>query len=108
MEWTAQWHGVDLYDGDGETDQEPFEAATDNDRDGHVRLGRVLEPLLSKDFTGKLSRYEMGLQKQLTMTLKELREVAAARQDDDGFSSQPKREPAPLPAGQAIKKGHER
>jgi hypothetical protein len=111
-EWTAQWHGVDLYDGDGETDldQDPDEAATDsqatNDRKDHVRLGRVLEVLLNKDFSGKLSRYEMSLQKQLAMTLKELRELAATRPDENGGSPrQSNRNPEPLPRVRLLRRG---
>jgi hypothetical protein len=114
LKWTAQWHGVDLYDDDEtDPDQEPDEAAIDsqaiNDRKDNVRLGRVLETMLNKDFSGKLSRYEMGLQKQLAMTLKELRELAATRPDEnDGSTSQSNRKPEPLPRVRLLRKGHER
>ena len=111
FEWTAQWHGVDLHDGDGETDadQEPDDVAANrqaiDDRKDHVRLGQVLEVLLSKDFTGKLSRYETGLQKQLAMTLKELRELAATQQDESaGSPSQSNRNPKPLPRVRLIRR----
>jgi hypothetical protein len=52
-------------------------------RDGRdedvATMGRVVELLLDADFLLKLSRYESGLQKQLVMTLKEIREMRASR-----------------------------
>ncbi len=43
-------------------------------------LGRTIERFLQSDVSGKLSRYETSLQKQLAATLKELRILQARRQ----------------------------
>ena len=43
------------------------------------KLGRTIKVFLSGDFSGKLSRYEMSIQKQLSALPKELREVQARR-----------------------------
>lgn len=54
------------------------EAAYPNLRDG-LTLGRMFEALLSADLTSKLSRYESAMQRQLSLTLKELREMQRPR-----------------------------
>lgn len=60
---------------------EPFEdAPSPNLRDG-LTVGRMFEALLSADLTNKLSRYETSMQRQLGMTLKELREMQRPRFD---------------------------
>lgn len=46
-----------------------------------LKLGRMFEAILSADLTGKLSRYESGLQRQLSITLRDLRELKATRPD---------------------------
>lgn len=46
-----------------------------------LKLGRMFEAVLSADLTGKLSRYESALQRQLGITLKELRELKTIRPD---------------------------
>ncbi len=42
----------------------------------------MLKLLLDKDMLAKLNRYESNLQKQLTLALNELRELAAGRTGD--------------------------
>ncbi len=56
------------------------------DTDGHnsatpdvLEIGRTLEALFDTDLTSKLSRYETSLQRQLSLILKELRELKAMR-----------------------------
>lgn len=46
-----------------------------------LEIGRTLEALLNTDLTSKLSRYETSLQRQLSLTLRELRERQANRSD---------------------------
>jgi hypothetical protein len=46
-----------------------------------AELGRVLKGLLGEDLIGKLNRYGVSLQKQLSSTLKELRDLQATRLD---------------------------
>ena len=46
-----------------------------------LTLGRMFEAVLSTGLTSKLTRYESGMQRQLSQTLKELREMQAARLD---------------------------
>ena len=58
------------------------EAACPNLRDG-LTLGRMFEALLSADLTSKLSRYETVMQRQLSLTLKELREMQRPRRKFD-------------------------
>ena len=47
-------------------------------RDG-LKLGRVIEALLSTDMTARLARYERDMQRNLTAIFKELRDIAKAR-----------------------------
>ena len=62
--------------------------------------------LLSKDFSGKLSRHEMSLQKQIAMTLKELRELASTRPDEnDGSPSQSDRNTERLRRVRLVRRG---
>jgi hypothetical protein len=49
------------------------------EEDEGSRLGYMVDSLLRRDQLSKLNRYESSLQKQLTLTLKELRETAANR-----------------------------
>lgn len=70
----------DRKESDGE--ESSAEDSEPDELPGRSRLGQALEALLSKDLTGKLGRYEMGLQRQLAMTLKELRALAGRRSDE--------------------------
>ena len=49
------------------------------EEDENSRLGYMVNSLLRRDLLSKLNRYESSLQKQLTLTLKELRETGANR-----------------------------
>lgn len=85
FQWTSHYM-TQIYD-------DPIEAATTEGRNmmfddepascadlkDSLRLGRVLEALLSSDTTSKLSRYERDIQRQLNMTLKTLSELQIAR-----------------------------
>ena len=44
------------------------------------RIGRMLRVMLNQNLTGKLSRYEVTLQNQLTQTIRELRKLQDERQ----------------------------
>ncbi len=48
-------------------------------RRADLELGRTIKRFLSADFSGKLSRYEMSLQKQLFALLQELRSMQERR-----------------------------
>jgi hypothetical protein len=55
---------------------------SDESTDGaDLELGRTIKEFLSADYSGKLSRYETSLQKQLSALLKELRAVQADGKD---------------------------
>jgi len=59
-------------------------APTDDGSDASeedLEVGRTIEAMLNTNLTGKLSRYETGLQRQLSATLAELRELKATRPD---------------------------
>ena len=62
--------------------------ATQDEHDDYLqdglKIGRMMEALLSADLTSKLSRYETDIQRHLGMTLKELREMQKARPDIRG------------------------
>lgn len=83
LQWTAHFQALS-FDEPTNTDanvlrNEPFEdPPLPNLRDG-LTVGRMLETLLSTDLTNKLSRYETSMQRQLSMTLKELREMQRPR-----------------------------
>ena len=83
FQWTAHHQSQcfdDPADGDFEAlRNEPFEdAPTPNLRDGLI-VGRMFETLLSADLTSRLSRYETSMQRQLTLTLRDLREMQRPR-----------------------------
>jgi hypothetical protein len=44
------------------------------------RIGRMVRVMLNQNLTGKLARYEVTLQKQLTQTIRELRKLQDERQ----------------------------
>lgn len=62
--------------------------ALQDEQDGRpqdgLKIGRMMEALLSADLTSKLSRYEADMQRHLGMTMKELREMQKARPDIRG------------------------
>lgn len=82
LEWTAyymaQHHdGQDAVPPDLSNDPDvglPIEDLADS-----LRLGRAIEALLVSDQASRLSRYETDMQRQLNMTLKELREMQKQR-----------------------------
>ena len=49
------------------------------DLEDGLKLGRVIEVMLNADVTARLTRYEMGMQRNLSATLKELRMLAQSR-----------------------------
>jgi hypothetical protein len=95
MEWMAHYQRA-LYD-------DPIvveEVSQRNDPNGDqpssdfrdpLVVGRMFEALLSGDLAAKLTRYETGMQRQLCMTLKELREHKKARQEQAHPSDTKKR-----------------
>ena len=80
MEFTAyeQANAHDGLDPDLPLSNDPDNLQPLHDLEDTLKLGRVIDAMLSRDMTGKLRRYETAMQRQLTATLKELREVANA------------------------------
>lgn len=87
LEWTAHYQAaqydgtepVDLDTIEGRNDPDPFTAQPPSDLQDRLRLGRVFDALLSADLTGRLARYENGLQRRLSNTLKDFREMQTLR-----------------------------
>lgn len=88
LEWTAHYQAA-RYDGStvpvdldaiaGRNDPDPYSPQPPSDLQDRLRLGRVFDALLSHDLTGRLSRYENSLQRRLSSTLKEFREMQKLR-----------------------------
>jgi hypothetical protein len=82
--WTAEYQRR-AYDDDIEVQDETELVPNDPGIDAHeeladeLKLGRAFEALLSADLTGKLTRYERGMQRSLESTLRTLREMQSAR-----------------------------
>jgi hypothetical protein len=53
------------------------------DESVHLISGKAVETFLRKDLSGKLSRYETTMQRQLTSLLKELRDMQKRRKDGE-------------------------
>lgn len=88
IEWIKQLKGRSTdHDGCRKSDSlASISDSTDADRYSTasrevLELGRAFNWLLCADVTGKLGRYETDLQRHLSLTLKELREVKASRPD---------------------------
>ena len=85
FQWTAH-HQSQCFDDPSDGDfaalqNEPFEEAPyPNLRDG-LTVGRMIEALLSADLTSRLSRYETSMQRQLSSTLRDLREMQRPRNE---------------------------
>jgi len=88
FEWSAHYQAqkydssddpINAPDVDLRNDQFPCNENQSDDLTDVLKVGRMFESLLSSDITGKLSRYETSMQRQLSMTLKELREFKAER-----------------------------
>ena len=88
FEWAAHYQ-AQAYDSEDElinapdvdlrNDPNTCNGNQSNDLTDVLKVGRMFEALLSSDITGKLSRYETSMQRQLSMTLKELRAFKAER-----------------------------
>lgn len=72
-----------------------YEAAEDEEEGEEVdlKLGRTIKAFLSADFSGKLSRYETGIQKQLPGLLQELR-IMQNRRLEEAKSEKEQAQPA--------------
>jgi hypothetical protein len=97
--WTAQWHGISAEDNAADIDRaarrDDIDEFTDRDeREARVAFGQVFQALFEKDFIGKLSRYEMSLQKQFTMTLHQFRDLRRNRLDPRNDGAIPEVMPA--------------
>jgi hypothetical protein len=93
MEWTAHYQAR-RYDAPSDIVgstfcNEPVDAPASDLQDG-LRLGRTIEALLSKDLTGKFARYETAMQRQLSMALKDLRELQCPRPESQKEQAKPK------------------
>lgn len=83
LEWTAYYQAA-RYDGgvpSAELGNDPDNLQPIGDLQDGLKLGRVVETLLSSDLVSKLGRYETAMQRQLTMTLHELRELQRPRRE---------------------------
>jgi hypothetical protein len=56
-----------------------YEGTAEEGEEADLKLGRTIKGFLSADFSGKLGRYETGLQKQLSALLHELRAMQERR-----------------------------
>ena len=72
---------IDRPDVDRRNDTETAAPDLNNGFDDGLKVGRMFEALLSSDLTSKLTRYETGMQRQLGMTLGELRKLHGARDE---------------------------
>ena len=82
FEWVAHYQ-AERYDaqaatGDGLLRNDP-DGAPAPDLQDSLTFGRMFEALLSEDLTGELGRYETTMQRQLSQTMKDLREQQAPR-----------------------------
>ena len=83
IEWMAHYQAqqyddpVDLTPGALRND--PDDVTPHPDLRDSLTVGRTFEALLSADLTSKLSRYEASMQRQLSLTLKDLREMQRPR-----------------------------
>ena len=87
FEWTAHYM-AQCYDapantGTVERRNDPFgdEDGARADLHDPLRLGRVMDALLTSDTASKLTRYETSLRRHLDMTLKQLREMQQQRRE---------------------------
>jgi len=76
LEWTAYYQSqcFDAPHMEPNLSNDPDNLTPLNDLEDGLKLGRVIETLLSADLTSKLTRYETAMQRQLSMTLKDLRD----------------------------------
>jgi len=87
--WWAAHYQAAQYDADPEcvdleaiarrNDPDPHAPQPNPDLQDTLKVGRMIEALLSEDLTSRLSRYETAMQRQLTGTLKDFREMQKAR-----------------------------
>ena len=83
LEWTA-YYQAECYDGGADRadlGNDPDNLQPVEDLEDGLKLGRVIETLLASDLASKLSRYETAMQRQLSLTIKDLQELQRPRRD---------------------------
>lgn len=85
FQWTlhyqAQCHDQSELEGAGEGRNELAAPDLVADFQDGLKVGRMIEALLSSDLTSKLSRYEAAMQRQLSITLAEFQKLQKARDE---------------------------
>ena len=87
LEWTAHYQ-AECYDGGAARDDrrnDPDNLQPIEDLEDGLKLGRVIETLLASDLTSRLSRYETAMQRQLSLTIKDLNESKRPRREFEEF-----------------------